>query len=69
MVGDNGLMESYHLVYVNDIFVIGNNPRLITQLKDHLHRTFKTNNLGPIQWYLGVRFDRDSFSLRMHVPD
>lgn len=45
------------LVYVDDILVIGSNLRLVTQLKDHLHRTFKTKDLGPIQRYLGVQFD------------
>ena len=57
------------LVYVDDIIVTGSNPLLITQLKNHLHQIFKTNDLGPIQKYLGVQFDRDSTGLRMHQTE
>jgi hypothetical protein len=54
------------LVCVDDILITGSNLHRITQLKHHLHCTFKTNDLGPIQKYLGVQFDRDSTGLRMH---
>ena len=57
------------LVYVDDILITGSNLHLITQLKNHLHCTFKTNDLGPIQKYLGVQFDRDSIGLRMHQTE
>jgi hypothetical protein len=53
------------LVYVDDILITGSNLHLITQLKNHLHCTFKTNDLGPIQKYLGVQFDRDSTGVRI----
>jgi transposase InsO family protein len=56
-------------VYVDDIIVTGSNLSLITQLKNHLHCTFKTNDLGPIQRYLGVQFDRDSTGLHMHQTE
>ena len=54
------------LVYVDDIFIIRSNLHLIIQLKNHLHCNFKTNDLGPIQNYLGVQFDCDSTWLHMH---
>ena len=54
------------LVYVDDILLTGSNQQLITQLKSHLHRTFRTNDLGPISRYLGVQFERSSTCLRMH---
>lgn len=54
------------IVYVDDIFLTGSNPQLITQLKDHLHWTFKTNDFSPIQRYLGIQFDHDPSGLRMH---
>ena len=54
------------LVYVDDILLTGSNQQLITQLKGHLHRTFRTNDLGPISRYLGVQFERSSNRLRMH---
>jgi hypothetical protein len=57
------------LVYVDDILLTGNNTRLISQLKSHLHQNFKTNDLGPLQRYLGVQFDRNDIGLRMHQTD
>jgi hypothetical protein len=57
------------LVYVDDILLTGSNHQLITQLKGHLHRTFRTNDLGPIQRYLGVQFERNPTSLRMHQTE
>lgn len=54
------------IVYVDDIFVTGDNPHHINQLKDHLHKNFETYDLGPIQRYLGVQFDQGSSSLHMH---
>ena len=57
------------LVYVDDILLTGSNPRLIEQLKTHLHTTFRTNDLGPIRRYLGVQFDRSSTCLRMHQTE
>ena len=57
------------LVYVDDILITGSNLHLITQLKNHLHSTFQTKDLGPLQKYLGVQFDRDSTGLRMHQTE
>ena len=54
------------LVYVDDILITGSNLSLINQLKYHLHRSFQTNDLGPIHKYLGVEFERSSQGLRMH---
>lgn len=41
-------------------------PTLHNSTQDHLHQTFKTNDLNPIQSYPCFQFDRDSSSLRMH---
>lgn len=57
------------LVYVDDILVTGSSLPLITKLKNHLHSTFRTNDLGPLQKYLGIQFDRDSNGLRMHQSE
>ena len=54
------------LVYVNDILLTGSNSQLITTLKNKLHKEFKTNDIGPIQRYLGVEFHRNSSGLCMH---
>jgi hypothetical protein len=57
------------LVYVDDILLTGSNPKLIAQLKNHLHQTFKTNDLGPIRRYLGVQFDHNDTGLHMHQKE
>lgn len=54
------------LVYVDDILLTGSNTQPIAQLKGHLHKNFRTNDLGPIQRYLGLEFERNPTSLRMH---
>lgn len=56
-------------MYVDDILLTGSNTRLISQLKSHLQQNFKTNDLGPLQRYLGVQFDRNDIGLRMHQTD
>lgn len=57
------------LVYVNDILVTCSNLQLITQLKAHLHQTFKINDLSPMQRYLGVQFDCESTGFCMHQTE
>ena len=57
------------LVYVDDILITGSNPRLITQLKEHLQCTFQTNDLGIIHRYLGVQFEKASTGLHMHQTE
>ena len=57
------------LVYVDDILITGSDPRLITQLKEHLQCTFQTNDLGIIHRYLGVQFEKDSTGLHMHQTE
>ena len=57
------------LVYVDDILLTGSNLQLLNQLKTHLHRNFKTKDLGPITRYLGIQFDRTPTTLRMHQTE
>ena len=57
------------LVYVDDILITGSDLQLITKLKAHLQQHFKTNDLGSINKYLGVQFDRDLSGLRMHQTE
>ena len=57
------------LVYVDDILLTGSNLQLLNQLKAHLHHNFKTKDLGPINRYLGVQFERTPTSLRMHQTE
>ena len=54
------------LVYVDDILLTGSNSQLIAKLKNHLQQNFQTNDLGPLDRYLGVQFDRTTTGLHMH---
>nr|GEW28589.1 hypothetical protein [Tanacetum cinerariifolium] len=53
------------LVFVNDILITGNNLSLINSIKKQLHQTFSIKDLGPIHYYLGIEFLRNSFGLIM----
>ena len=45
-------------VYVDDIQIIGHRP-LVDWLKKELHDRFKTTDLGPCTYYLGMRMERN----------
>ncbi|GJR36636.1 retrovirus-related pol polyprotein from transposon RE1 [Tanacetum coccineum] len=69
---DTSLMTLNHnnslisvLIYVNDILIIGNDQSFINNLKSQLHDTFSIKDLGPINYYLGVEFLRNSNGLAM----
>lgn len=55
------------IVYVDDKCVTRNNLSLITQLKNHVRQTFETNDLGPIERYMGFQFDIDPSGLRHQI--
>ena len=57
------------LVYVDDILITGSDLQLINKLKTHLQHHFKTSDLGSLQKYMGVQFDRDSTGLQMHQTE
>lgn len=42
------------VVYVDDIVVTGNNPKVISRLKSHLHHAFSIKDLGPLSFFLGL---------------
>ncbi len=45
-------------VYVDDIQIIGDRP-LVDWLKAKLYRRFKTTDLGPCTYYLGMKMERN----------
>nr|GEX58364.1 hypothetical protein [Tanacetum cinerariifolium] len=53
------------LVYVHDILITGKSLSLINSIKEQLHQTFSIKDLGPIHYYLGIEFLRNSFGLIM----
>ena len=45
---------TFLLVYVDDILVSGNNPRVIQQLISQLNKSFYLKNLGEVDYLLGI---------------
>lgn len=52
----NGLIIA---IYVDDLLVIGPDSLEIEYLKEQLGEKFRTKDLGPVSWYLGMRVIRD----------
>ena len=53
---DQGIL--FVAVYVDDIQIVGHRP-LVDWLKKELHDRFKTTDLGPCTYYLGMRMERN----------
>jgi hypothetical protein len=45
------------LVYVDDIAITGSNLQLIEQLQQHLKSSFHMKDLGPLQYFLALRYN------------
>lgn len=48
------------VVYVNDILIVGTDMPTIQALKDLLHHQFTIKDLGPVKYYLGLEFQRNT---------
>ena len=44
----------YLVVYVDEIFITGNDQDGITDLKQHLFKHFQTKDLGILKYFLGI---------------
>nr|GEU57277.1 retrovirus-related Pol polyprotein from transposon TNT 1-94 [Tanacetum cinerariifolium] len=53
------------LVYVDDILIAGNDKSLIESLKTSLDAKFSIKDLGPIHYYLGIEFLRNTDRLAL----
>ena len=53
------------IVYVDDIFITGNNLEEIKCLERHLHKNFLVEQLGPLKYFLGIEFARSSEGILM----
>lgn len=42
------------LVYVDDIVLIGNNPKFLDFLISQLNEAFELKDLGPLHYFLGL---------------
>jgi hypothetical protein len=41
-------------LYVDDLFVTGNNPRMIDQFKTEMMKVFEMKGLGEMSYFLGM---------------
>ena len=53
----------YLLIYVDDIVMTGNNPKLLSSLITQLSTTFELKDLGPLSYFLGIQITRTSKGL------
>jgi hypothetical protein len=45
----------YLVVYVDDLFITGNNENYIASLKKELKKGFEMTDLGHLHYYLGIK--------------
>lgn len=43
------------LIYVDDLLITGNDDKLISELKQVLHQSFKMKDLGDLKYFLGIK--------------
>jgi hypothetical protein len=46
-------------LYVDDLFVTGNNPRMINQFKAEMMKVFEMTNLGEMSYFLGMEVQQN----------
>lgn len=68
LYGEHG--QALILVYVDDLLIVGENQKVIQEVKKLLSKGFKLKDLGPISTYLGMRVTRDRkhMTLALDMP-
>jgi hypothetical protein len=54
------------LVYVDDIVITGSDSQLIEQLQQQLKSSFHMKNLGPLQYFLGLKAQHCPTNILLH---
>lgn len=54
----NGSNELYVLVYVDDLVIGGNDPKMIATFKEYLSSCFHMKDLGALRYFLGIEVAR-----------
>ena len=55
----SGSAQSFLILYVDDILLIGNNMNFLSEIKDSLKKSFSMKDLGEAAYVLGIRIYRD----------
>src|SRR6266550_2773775 len=55
------------ILYINDIMILGDNPKCITQIKSTLSNCYEMTDLSEIDSYLGVQIKRDRSSKQLEI--
>nr|XP_009791009.1 PREDICTED: uncharacterized protein LOC104238371 [Nicotiana sylvestris] len=53
-------------IYVDDLLVTGNNPKLIQSARENLQKKFKMKDLGELRFFLGIEFPRNKAGILMN---
>ena len=51
-------VEMHVLIYVDDLFICGNNNHMLKNFKDYLSRGFSMKDLGKLKYFLGLEVSR-----------
>jgi len=57
------------ILYVDDLFITGNDSKRITWIKNQLHQEFEMTDLGFVRRYLGIRFQRCQQGIFLNQTD
>jgi hypothetical protein len=55
----SGSSVTFLVVYVDDILIIGNNIRMLNDVKSYLNKSFSVKYLGEAVYILGIKIYRD----------
>ena len=50
-------------IYVNDMLVTGNDPRLISEFKKEMEDVFEMSDLGHMTYFLGMEISQSSYGI------
>jgi hypothetical protein len=51
------------MIYVHDLLIIGSSDSVIVVVKNTLHQRFSMFDMGPLQFFLGLKINQDDLVL------
>lgn len=62
---ENGNDLTFIIIFVDDILIISKDPQIIDKLEESLAKSFKIKNLGDVNYFLGMEFQRTDRKLHI----